>query len=84
MDTDLYDEFGNYIGPELDSEEEEEEIEQPEEDEEQQEYDVKFSISFIAKEFSNMFNFRKNEWTNQNHSLWLLFSTKTNNIIQRL
>lgn len=25
MDTDLYDEFGNYIGPELDSDDEEEE-----------------------------------------------------------
>ncbi|XP_044763809.1 116 kDa U5 small nuclear ribonucleoprotein component [Coccinella septempunctata] len=39
MDADLYDEFGNYIGPELDSEEEDEETEQPEEDEEQQDYD---------------------------------------------
>ena len=27
MDADLYDEFGNYIGPELDSDEEEEEEE---------------------------------------------------------
>lgn len=26
MDADLYDEFGNYMGPDLDSEEEEEEI----------------------------------------------------------
>lgn len=41
MDADLYDEFGNYIGPELDSEEEEDD--EPEhfgDDEEQQEYDV--------------------------------------------
>ena len=27
MDADLYDEFGNYMGPDLDSEEEEEEVE---------------------------------------------------------
>lgn len=33
MDTDLYDEFGNYIGPEIDSDEDDEdEIEQEEED----------------------------------------------------
>lgn len=41
MDTDLYDEFGNYIGPELDSDDEEEEPEQQDEDE-HQEYDVSF------------------------------------------
>lgn len=41
MDTDLYDEFGNYIGPELDSDDEEEEPEQPDEDE-HHEYDVRF------------------------------------------
>lgn len=41
MDTDLYDEFGNYVGPELDSEdEEEEEQEQFGDDEERNEYDV--------------------------------------------
>lgn len=41
MDADLYDEFGNYIGPELDSEEEEDD--EPEhfgDEEEQQDYDV--------------------------------------------
>lgn len=44
MDTDLYDEFGNYIGPELDSDDdEEEEQEQPDEDE-HQEYDVSSNI----------------------------------------
>ena len=32
MDADLYDEFGNYIGPELDSDEEEEEDAYPERD----------------------------------------------------
>lgn len=31
MDADLYDEFGNYIGPDLDSEESEEEIYQEQE-----------------------------------------------------
>lgn len=41
MDTDLYDEFGNYIGPELDSDDEDaEEQQQFGEDEEQQDYDV--------------------------------------------
>lgn len=30
MDSDLYDEFGNYIGPDLESESEEEEFEEPE------------------------------------------------------
>lgn len=38
MDSDLYDEFGNYIGPELESEEEEEiEEPQPENDEDENE-----------------------------------------------
>ena len=33
MDTDLYDEFGNYIGPELDSDDEDEEEVEEEDDE---------------------------------------------------
>ena len=40
MDADLYDEFGNYIGPELDSDDDEEEEQELQEDEEQQDYDV--------------------------------------------
>jgi hypothetical protein len=32
MDSDLYDEFGNYIGPDLESESEEEDYEEPEND----------------------------------------------------
>lgn len=32
MDSDLYDEFGNYIGPDLESESEEEEFEEQEQD----------------------------------------------------
>lgn len=42
MDAELYDEFGNYIGPDLDSDEDEEadEPEQYVDDDEQQEYDV--------------------------------------------
>ena len=32
MDTDLYDEFGNYIGPELDSDEDEDEVEDGDDD----------------------------------------------------
>lgn len=35
MDPDLYDEFGNYIGPELESESEDESEEEREEEEEQ-------------------------------------------------
>jgi hypothetical protein len=31
MDSDLYDEFGNYIGPDLQSDSEEEEFDEPEE-----------------------------------------------------
>lgn len=41
MDTDLYDEFGNYIGPELDSDDDDGEEQQAfGEDEEQQDFDV--------------------------------------------
>jgi len=32
MDADLYDEFGNYIGPDLESESEEEEFEEQDQD----------------------------------------------------
>ena len=32
MDTDLYDEFGNYIGPELGSDDDDDESEEEEED----------------------------------------------------
>ena len=41
MDSDLYDEFGNYIGPELDSDDDEEEhlpAEREERDEEDEDY----------------------------------------------
>lgn len=42
MDAELYDEFGNYVGPDLDSDDEDdaEEAEQYVDDDEQQEYDV--------------------------------------------
>jgi U5 small nuclear ribonucleoprotein component len=46
MDADLYDEFGNYIGPELDSDDDEEEDQETREDEEQQDYDVSGSVKF--------------------------------------
>jgi U5 small nuclear ribonucleoprotein component len=46
MDADLYDEFGNYIGPELDSDDDEEEDQETREDEEQQDYDVSGSVRF--------------------------------------
>lgn len=45
MDADLYDEFGNYVGPELDSDdEEEEEQEQYAEDEDHPDYDVRILV----------------------------------------
>lgn len=42
MDADLYDEFGNYIGPELDSDEEEEDQQDAfaDDDDEHPDYDV--------------------------------------------
>lgn len=40
MDADLYDEFGNYIGPELESDEEEDDDEIVEREPEQRDYDV--------------------------------------------
>lgn len=52
MDAELYDEFGNYIGPELESEEEEdEEQENFAQNDTQQEYDV--SINDCYKYFNN-------------------------------
>uniref|UniRef100_A0A6P7GA94 116 kDa U5 small nuclear ribonucleoprotein component n=1 Tax=Diabrotica virgifera virgifera TaxID=50390 RepID=A0A6P7GA94_DIAVI len=39
MDADLYDEFGNYIGPELDSDDDEEEEQEQLDEDDQQEYD---------------------------------------------
>lgn len=40
MDADLYDEFGNYIGPELESDDEEEDEELAEREQETLDYDV--------------------------------------------
>lgn len=40
MDADLYDEFGNYIGPELDSDDDDEEEQEIQDEDEQPEYDV--------------------------------------------
>ena len=33
MDTDLYDEFGNYVGPELESDDDEEDVDNDDDDE---------------------------------------------------
>lgn len=41
MDADLYDEFGNYVGPELDSDDEEEEEQEQQDEDEQRDYDVR-------------------------------------------
>lgn len=40
MDADLYDEFGNYIGPDLDSEEEEDEQSLYGQNDQQEDFDV--------------------------------------------
>lgn len=40
MDADLYDEFGNYIGPELESDDEEEESYAGRDADQDQDYDV--------------------------------------------
>lgn len=41
MDTELYDEFGNYIGPDLESDEDEDEDDEPQEkDNDNRDYDV--------------------------------------------
>lgn len=46
MDSDLYDEFGNYIGPELESDEEEEE-QPPTPEPEHQDIDVRDTIETL-------------------------------------
>lgn len=35
MDTDLYDEFGNYVGPELDSDDDDDDLDRDEDDDPQ-------------------------------------------------
>lgn len=41
MDSELYDEFGNYIGPDLESDDDEDEDDEPQEkDDENQDFDV--------------------------------------------
>ena len=54
MDTDLYDEFGNYIGPELDSDEDDDELgrETKDLDEVKQIYYF-FSSPFLKKQWSS-------------------------------
>ena len=41
MDADLYDEFGNYIGPELDSDDDDEEEEEDQDEDEDYDREVK-------------------------------------------
>ena len=54
MDTDLYDEFGNYIGPELDSDEDDDELgrETKDLDEVKQIYYF-FSSLFLKKQWNS-------------------------------
>lgn len=47
MDADLYDEFGNYIGPDLESDSEEEEFDEPD-------VDVRFLLSAFCLRLSNV------------------------------
>lgn len=49
MDTDLYDEFGNYVGPELDSDDDEEEEQEQQDEDEHHDYDVSFGSYFCTK-----------------------------------
>ena len=51
MDVELYDEFGNYIGPELESDEDEEEEDDRDDDDERgygRDDDVRISVLFIS------------------------------------
>lgn len=51
MDTDLYDEFGNYIGPELDSDEDDDELGRETKDLDEVRQIIAFfsSLSFLKK-----------------------------------
>ena len=53
MDSDLYDEFGNYVGPELDSEEEEdndyEQFNAPDDDEDDEDENVQNNVSLFGE-----------------------------------
>lgn len=53
MDSDLYDEFGNYIGPDLESDSEEEEFEEPDVDVSlscQQNFVIFLNVVFVFQE----------------------------------
>ena len=47
MDADLYDEFGNYIGPELDSDDDEEGEEEEQDDDDDYDRDVSIADNNI-------------------------------------
>ena len=53
MDADLYDEFGNYIGPDLESDDEEEDEDVISREHEAQDYDV--SLIFIPTSLNSNF-----------------------------
>ena len=48
MDSELYDEFGNYIGPELDESDEEAEDLDLEEDEEDDANEMQYQVSYFC------------------------------------
>lgn len=51
MDADLYDEFGNYIGPELESDEDDDDDDILEREPEQREYDVSFILLNLIENY---------------------------------
>lgn len=83
MDSDLYDEFGNYIGPDLESDSEEEEFDEPEID-----VRMKFYFSRVVFVYKNIFRTMRSKmklkWklTKTRHRKRLC-CTKTNVIIKQ-
>lgn len=95
MEGDLYDEFGNYIGPELESDESEEEEGDREEDEEQGNEDIGLpevreggrEWVIIIKHYYRMMKVRMTwrlvqwRWSLQRRRLW--YCMKTRNTTQQ-
>ena len=63
MEADLYDEFGNYIGPELESDEESEEEEEADEED---------AIEYVSEWFWLTHNANRLQW-NCELFFWLVF-----------
>ena len=63
MDQDLYDEFGNYIGPELDSDDDDLDDDDNQDDDDFVDRDVRLVVSFICLYYQNFK--RKTFWVEQ-------------------